>query len=175
MPDGTSGEPNEVSRRGFVGWAVGLGAGFIGVVAGIPLIGSVVIPTAQAQAGEFVQVADVSVIPVGEPFAISFAETKKDAYQVVTLPHSVYVLKTSATEVVVYSPVCPHLGCQVFFDRQVREYICPCHGSKFALDGARLAGPTPRGLDTLPSKIEKGALWVQWVQYKPGIPEKVPV
>jgi hypothetical protein len=30
-------------------------------------------------------------------------------------------------------------------------------------------------MDTLPSKIEKGQLMVQWVQYKPGIAEKTPV
>jgi len=94
---------------------------------------------------------------------------------VTTLPHSVYALKKSDTDIVVYSPVCPHLGCQVFFDRQVKEYVCPCHGSRFAEDGARLAGPTPRGLDTLPSKLDKGGLYVQWVQYKPGIAEQVPV
>ena len=175
MTDSARREPDDVSRRGFVGLAVGLGVGFVGLVAGIPLVGSLVIPVAQAKPGEYVPVADVSAIPVGEPFAISFAETTKDAYQITTLPHSVYALKKSETDMLVYSPVCPHLGCQVFFDRQVKEYICPCHGSKFALDGARLAGPTPRGLDTLPSKIEKGTLYVQWVQYKVGIPEQVPV
>jgi Rieske Fe-S protein len=67
------------------------------------------------------------------------------------------------------------LGCQVFFDRGAKEYVCPCHASKFSVDGARISGPTPRGLDTLPSKIEKGALFVQWVQYKPGVAEKTAV
>jgi quinol---cytochrome c reductase iron-sulfur subunit, bacillus type len=165
----------EVSRRGFVGWAMGLGAGFVGIVVGVPLIGALVEPSQPATPGEYVQVADVSAIPVGEPFGISFAEQTTDAYNVTLLPHSVYALKKSDTEIVVYSPVCPHLGCQVYFDRQLNEYVCPCHGSKFAVDGAKISGPTPRGLDTLPSKIEKGALYVQWVQYKPGIPEKTPV
>jgi Rieske Fe-S protein len=154
---------------------VGLGAGFVAVVAGIPLIGSVASSAGQAQPGEFIRVADVSAIPVGEPFGITFAETTNDAYNVNVLPHSVYALKTSDTQIAVYSPVCPHLGCQVFFDRQAKEYVCPCHGSHFSLDGTRTAGPAPRGLDVLPSKIDKGGLFVQWVQYKPGIAEKTPV
>jgi len=165
----------EVSRRGFLGWAVGLGAGFVALVAGIPLVGSLVESSAAATPGDYVQVADVSAIPVGEPFGISFAEQTQDAYNVTMLPHSVYALKTSDTEIVVYSPVCPHLGCQVFFDRGAKQYVCPCHASIFSVDGARISGPTPRGLDTLPSKIEKGALFVQWVQYKPGVAEKTAV
>jgi menaquinol-cytochrome c reductase iron-sulfur subunit len=87
----------------------------------------------------------------------------------------VYALKKSDTEIAVYSPICPHLGCQVYFDREAKQYVCPCHGSHFGLDGSRINGPTPRGLDVLPSKIEQGGLMVQWVQYKPGTAEKTPV
>lgn len=165
----------DVSRRGFVGWAVGLGAGFVALAAGIPLVGSVVASSGQAAPGEFIRVADVSAIPVGEPFGVTFAETVKDAYNVAVLPHNAYALKKSDTDITVYSPVCPHLGCQVYFDRQAKVYVCPCHGSHFALDGSRVSGPTPRGLDVLPSKIDQGGLLVQWVQYKPGIAEKTPV
>ena len=165
----------EVSRRSFVGWAVGLGAGVVALTAGIPLVGAVVQTSGQATPGEFIQVADVSAIPIGEPFGLSFAEATKDAYNVTMLPHSVYARKKSDTEITVFSPVCPHLGCQVYFDRQVKQYACPCHGSRFSLDGAHIAGPAPRGRDTLPSKIDKGALYVQWVQYRPSTAEKIPV
>ena len=164
-----------MSRRGFVGWAGGLGAGVVALTAGIPLVGSLVESPGQAAAGQFVQVAEVSAIPVGQPFGVTFAETVKDAYNVITVPHSAYVLKKSDTDITVVSPVCPHLGCQVYFDRAANQYVCPCHASRFSVDGTRTAGPTPRGLDTLPSKIDNGALLVQWVQYKPGIAEKTPV
>jgi menaquinol-cytochrome c reductase iron-sulfur subunit len=107
--------------------------------------------------------------------SVSFVETAQDAYNYAQVPHSVYVVKRSDTDIVVYSPVCPHLGCQVFFDRLKKEYVCPCHGSVFGSDGARISGPTPRGLDVLPSKIDQGGVWVQWVQYQPGIAAKTPV
>lgn len=165
----------EITRRGFMGWAVGVGTGFVALVAGIPLMGSVFGSSGQAPPRQFVRVSDVSAIPVGEPYGLSFAEATTDAYNVTTLPHSVYVLKKSDTDITVYSPVCPHLGCQVYFDRQLKQYACPCHGSRFSQDGAHIAGPAPRGLDTLPSKIKDGALWVQWVQYKPSLSEKTPV
>jgi menaquinol-cytochrome c reductase iron-sulfur subunit len=165
----------EVSRRGFLGWAVGLGAGVVALTAGVPLVGAVVLPSEKATPGEYIPVADVSAIPVGEPYGTTFVETVKDAYNVTSVPHSIYVLKKSDTDITVYSPVCPHLGCQVYFDRAAKQYICPCHNSHFAEDGAYVSGPSPRGLDTLPSKIEKGQLLVQWVQYKSGTAEKTPV
>jgi menaquinol-cytochrome c reductase iron-sulfur subunit len=174
VPDPQTDAEN-LSRRGFLGWAVGLGTGFVALVVGIPLVRSVVNSVGRAQPGEFIRVADVSAIPTGEPYGITFAETAKDAYNVNVLPHSVYAVKKSDTDITVFSPVCPHLGCQVFFDRQLKEYACPCHGSRFGSDGTRISGPTPRGLDTLPSKIDKGGLYVQWVQYKGGVPEKTPV
>ena len=168
-------ETGEVTRRGFVGWAVGLGTGFAALVVGIPALGSVARGAAPAPPSEYVVVAEVASIPVGEPYGLSFVETAQDAYLYAQVPHSVYALKKSDTEIAVYSPVCPHLGCQVFFDREKKEYVCPCHGSIFAEDGARVSGPTPRGLDVLPSKIENGELLVQWVQYLPGVSQQIPV
>jgi menaquinol-cytochrome c reductase iron-sulfur subunit len=175
MSQSTPARSQDVSRRGFVGWAFGVGAGFVALVAGIPLIGSVVASGRGASPAAFVSVATVAGIPTGEPFGITFVEQTRDAYLYSMLPHSIYALKSSDSEVIVYSPVCPHLGCQVFFDRQKQEYICPCHGSIFAMNGARVSGPSPRGLDILPSKIEGGELLVQWVQYKSGVPDKTPV
>jgi menaquinol-cytochrome c reductase iron-sulfur subunit len=40
--------------------------------------------------------------------------------------------------------VCTHLGCTVA--RQGQELACPCHGSRFALNGTHLAGPATRPL-----------------------------
>jgi cytochrome b6-f complex iron-sulfur subunit len=42
------------------------------------------------------------------------------------------------------SLICTHLGCIV---KPIDEgFDCPCHGSKFAKDGAVLKGPAPTGL-----------------------------
>jgi len=36
---------------------------------------------------------------------------------------------------------CPHLGCSYNFDSGLKHFLCPCHGSQFALDGKVLRGP----------------------------------
>ena len=175
MAENEKGVTQEVSRRSFVGWAVGLGSGFVALAAGIPLVGSIAKSSGRAARAEYIQVGEVASIPTGTPSAVTFAQTARDAYNIATVPHSAYVLKKSDTDITVFSPVCPHLGCHVSFDNAVNAYVCPCHGSHFSPDGNRTAGPTPRGLDTLPSKIEKGVLLVQWVQYRPGVAEKTSV
>ncbi len=41
---------------------------------------------------------------------------------------------------------CTHLGCRVTFNTAERSWDCPCHGSRFALDGSVIHGPAVEGL-----------------------------
>ncbi|QUH02459.1 FAD-dependent oxidoreductase [Saccharopolyspora erythraea] len=42
---------------------------------------------------------------------------------------------------------CTHLGCLVRFNAAERSWDCPCHGSRFDVDGAVLEGPAVRPLE----------------------------
>jgi Rieske Fe-S protein len=42
------------------------------------------------------------------------------------------------------STICTHLGCVV--KASLEGFECPCHGSRFATDGAVTRGPAPRAL-----------------------------
>ncbi|MBU1157407.1 MAG: ubiquinol-cytochrome c reductase iron-sulfur subunit [Proteobacteria bacterium] len=56
------------------------------------------------------------------------------------------------------SLVCPHLGCRPAWHQKQDRFLCPCHGSAFALDGQRLSGPAPKGLSHVALKITGGKL-----------------
>lgn len=44
------------------------------------------------------------------------------------------------------SPTCTHLGCRVTWNPAEESWDCPCHGSRFAVDGSVLDGPAVQGL-----------------------------
>ena len=43
--------------------------------------------------------------------------------------------------------VCTHLGCIYTWTTSNNRFECPCHGSKYRLDGRRIESPAPRTLD----------------------------
>lgn len=43
--------------------------------------------------------------------------------------------------------VCTHLGCIYDWNEASSRFECPCHGSKYRLDGRRIESPAPRDLD----------------------------
>ncbi|MGR4877916.1 FAD-dependent oxidoreductase [Streptomyces sp. LARHCF249] len=45
------------------------------------------------------------------------------------------------------SAVCTHMGCLVAFNNAERTWECPCHGSRFAIDGEVLQGPALQPLE----------------------------
>lgn len=45
------------------------------------------------------------------------------------------------------SPVCRHVGCLVSFNTAERTWDCPCHGSRYTVDGEVIQGPSVRDLD----------------------------
>ncbi|MFA6004958.1 MAG: Rieske 2Fe-2S domain-containing protein [Patescibacteria group bacterium] len=61
----------------------------------------------------------------------------------------VAVYKKSEKENVMLSPVCPHLGCVVDWSSKDKNWVCPCHGSKFSKEGKVIKGPAQEDLDPL--------------------------
>ncbi|MGW0087047.1 FAD-dependent oxidoreductase [Streptomyces sp. NPDC003393] len=47
----------------------------------------------------------------------------------------------------VLSARCTHLGCLVSFNSAERAWECPCHGSRFGIDGQVLQGPATKPLE----------------------------
>ncbi len=76
---------------------------------------------------------------------------------------------------VVFSPICPHLGCYYNWSDAQNRFMCPCHGSQYTLDGTHVAGPAPRGLDPLPLREQSGAAEVTWIIYQSNTPQRIVV
>jgi Rieske Fe-S protein len=64
--------------------------------------------------------------------------------------HGVAVLR-HGQQLLFLASRCTHLGCKLRLSG--REWICPCHGGRFRLDGERLAGPPRERLARLRGEV----------------------
>lgn len=62
------------------------------------------------------------------------------------------------------SAVCTHLGCLTRPTPTEDAFFCPCHGSRFSLDGEVLEGPAPRPLPHYLLEKRQEDLWVDLAQ-----------
>jgi cytochrome b6-f complex iron-sulfur subunit len=60
----------------------------------------------------------------------------------------------------VFNAHCTHMGCILNFDKTTKQYYCPCHKSKFDIDGKVLRGPAKKDLDKISFKIKNKTLFV---------------
>ncbi len=79
---------------------------------------------------------------------------------VLVLPkQKIYVVRSDAGFYAL-SSVCTHLGCMTRFDKENDQIACPCHGSRFHLDGSVKQGPAPKPLPRLAMSLERGLVVV---------------
>jgi len=118
-------------------------------------------------------VASLDELPLGKPKQVDYVATVQDGYLETKTQKAVWAVKQTDGQVTVFSPICTHLGCGYHWDEGEQKFKCPCHGSAFDLSGRVVAGPAPRPLDALPSKMEKGRLLVMYKEFKSGVAGKI--
>lgn len=195
----------EISRRTFMARAtIGIG-GLIGLGLAIPIVGSLIPDTGSGGAAwtpldeaGWKQLQEATNTPV----QIDFNLSTKDAYlPQQSLPESVWGIKVTDPAkfkaarpdlfspagvdslpykvvnlgFVIFSPICPHLGCRYAYDSATSRFACPCHGSQYNNDGGHIAGPADRGLDPLPLREQSGVAQIEWIRYQPTIPNRIVV
>ena len=60
------------------------------------------------------------------------------------IKYGVYTDKNNNTHMI--KLICPHMKCNLVFNREEKTWDCPCHGSRFDLDGKLLLGPATKNL-----------------------------
>jgi menaquinol-cytochrome c reductase iron-sulfur subunit len=198
-------DSDEVSRRTFMANATIVIGGIVGVVLTVPIIGSLLPPKnasagswAPLSAQELDALQKATDKPVKMTFTLKFTDgylPEQSASEYVwgikidpakfraarpdifnqpggkpNVPYDVVSLGF-----VVFSPICPHLGCYYNWSDAQNRFMCPCHGSQYTFDGTHVAGPAPRGLDPLPLREQSGTAEVTWIVYQSNTPQRIVV
>lgn len=74
---------------------------------------------------------------------------------VVSHPDIRVLVVRTARGFVALSSVCTHLGCIARWQEQERLIFCPCHGSRFGMNGEVISGPAPSPLRHLTISLEQ--------------------
>ena len=59
------------------------------------------------------------------------------------------------TNLMVLENVCTHRGCQAAWNEAAGTWDCPCHGSRYQVDGSVLQGPARRDLAQLSFQVDE--------------------
>jgi len=121
----------------------------------------------------WIRVARLADIPEGAPRRLPIVADQRDAFTLTRaeLLGSIWVIR-SGEAVRALSAVCPHLGCSIDLAPDSQGFACPCHASRFGLDGAAHAGPSPRDLDPLATRLVDGWIEVDFRRYRQGTAER---
>lgn len=152
----------ELSRRDFIkGTAAAIG-GLIGVVIALPTIAYLLFPALRAEEDtDSIDLGPLENYPVGMPTRFDTVRTKVNGWERTATTYGLFVVRTSDTDVRVFSDICTHLGCRVSWHPDQQHYISPCHDGHFDIVGNVVSGPPPRPLDEYITKIENGNLFAQ--------------
>ena len=169
-----------MTRRRLLEVIVGAMATAIGVAIAIPAAAFLTFPTRKrtiSGADDPIDVAGVDALPDGTPVRVTLtAAHRRDAWTAfadVTLG-ACWLLRDGG-RVRAWSTVCPHAGCAVDWDEPQRNFVCPCHDSRFSRSGEPLSGPSPRPMDALDVELQGGRVRVAWRRFQTATAKKEPV
>jgi menaquinol-cytochrome c reductase iron-sulfur subunit len=133
-----------------------------------------------AGGGGFVQVTSLSALAEdGSPRRFPIIASREDAWnKFPQVPIGAVYLRRTPQGVDALNVTCPHAGCPVEFKPATNSYLCPCHDSKFHLNGtlADRRSPSPRSMDALEVEVRNQTeVWVRFRGFEAGKARKVPL
>ena len=153
-------EGQGATRRAFHLAAIYVLGGIIGLAMAIPTILYLLLPPKGRQSSGYIDAGDLNQFEPGMPVAVSFERNRIDGWRVETQKGTAWVVKEANNGILAFGPQCTHLACAYHWDVDKHQFVCPCHGSIFSIDGKVVAGPAPRPLDRYVTRIENNRLQI---------------
>jgi menaquinol-cytochrome c reductase iron-sulfur subunit len=148
------------NRRRFLTLLLGLVQGLVALILGIPAIAYIVSPVRRRGDEVWVLLGSVGELAGSRPRRVEFTYEREAGYTVRKIRAAAYIFLEDG-EPVVLSPVCTHMGCNVAWKGDSKEFRCPCHGGRFDLGGGVKGGPPPKPLRRYPTRMTGEDLEIQ--------------
>jgi cytochrome b6-f complex iron-sulfur subunit len=92
---------------------------------------------------------------------VSYSSVKKVKFNYSEIENGItfrddIIVNKKDNDIRIYSSKCTHLGCKLN-KMDNNEIVCPCHGSRFSVDGKVLMGPADNNLKELSYSVNKSA------------------
>jgi len=146
------------TRRAFQLGAIYILGGLMSLAMAVPAALYLLIPPRVRRRSGWIDAGEVGQFEPNMPTEVNFQESRLDGWRAVTESKIAWVVKQGDGKIVAFAPQCTHLACAYHWEATENHFVCPCHGSVFAIDGKVLAGPAPRPLDQYMTEIENNRL-----------------
>jgi cytochrome b6-f complex iron-sulfur subunit len=77
---------------------------------------------------------------------VPLEEIPLNGYKVVRHLGAPYIVVRLPDRIHALNAICTHLGCIVYYDKEINQPACPCHAGFFDLNGNVISGPPPSPL-----------------------------
>jgi Rieske Fe-S protein len=188
---------DETNRRSFLQLAIfGIGGAFSALL-GVPIVAYVLDPRHRKGGNsdfKLVEGIRLDELERGKPAQGVVRDTRTDAWNlypndvvgrvwVVKVGERPAALNSQAQKdafLLVFTTICPHLGCSVNLNGAGTGFQCPCHGAAFDHHGSKLeveghSNPANRPMDMLEWQIDEldpERILVKYENFEPSIAEK---
>jgi len=145
-------------RRAFIKTTVLCGGAAI--LTGFPLVSYFIAPALKKATGKWVEFGAVEDLTPNSIEMLTYEFMVKDGWVVLPQRGFVWAKTNKDHHIKVFSSTCTHLACNVIWQAEADQFICPCHSGRFDSNGKPLSGPPTKPLSILEHKIEEDNLLV---------------
>jgi succinate dehydrogenase / fumarate reductase iron-sulfur subunit len=154
--------PTDMSgRRRFFARIITTIQAAIGGTLGVVLGGTIISPGLARREETWLPAGSLNALPVNEPTPVTIRVARQDGYTQVVERRTVFLVKAPDSTLTALDSTCTHLGCRVSWDSAAGELRCPCHGGSYDRMGEVKAGPPPRALARLNTRIDGDGILVE--------------
>lgn len=161
MPSGAEHNPKHTRRVFLFKLSLALN-GLVGAVLAVPMLGYLLGPMFRKDSSynSWVPLLKVDAMPVGATRLVEYINPVRTPTDGQTAKVACWTRRLSASSYEVFAINCAHLGCPVRWFEESQLFLCPCHGGAYYANGARAAGPPPRGLYKYAVRVEDGTVLI---------------